>query len=74
MGWLGILLWVITNASDLIALVQTVIKLIGSLPKNQADDIKMQVSQAIKAKDKHRLRKILEDAQTVARPMDVKKD
>lgn len=60
MGWLGILLWVITHASDLVALVRIVIGLIGSFPKDKAQQVKFDVEDAIKHKDKHRLKDILE--------------
>ena len=60
MGWLGILLWVISNASDLISLIRIVIGLIGSFPKDKAKQVKFEVEDAIKKKDKHRLKDILE--------------
>ena len=60
MGWLGILLWVITHASDLVALVRIVIGLIGSFPKDKAQQVKFDVEDAIKHKDRHRLKDILE--------------
>lgn len=60
MGWVGILLWVITHASDLIALVRIVIGLIGSLPKDKAKQVKFELEDAIRHKDKHRLKDILE--------------
>ena len=60
MGWLSILFWVITHATELIGLVQAVIKLIKSLPKEKQTQVKYEIEDAIKRKDKKRLKKILE--------------
>lgn len=73
MGWLGILLWVITHASDLISLVRIVIGLIGSLPKNQADSVRAAASDAISHHDKRKLKEVLEQA-TIGVASDVKGD
>lgn len=62
MSWLAILFWVISNAPDLIALIRLVLGLIGKFPKNKAQQVKFDVEDAIKHKDKHRLKDILEKA------------
>lgn len=77
MGWVGILLWVITHASDLISLVQIVIALIGSFPKDKARQVKFDIQDAIKHHDAHRLKDVLEAAKnygTVGVTPEVKKD
>lgn len=47
MSWVGIVLWILMHAGDLIGIIQTIIDLIHTLPKGQQMNARERVSAAI---------------------------
>lgn len=64
MNWIAIVLWIITNAPDIIALVKQVIDLFQSLPKRDREQAKAEIGAAIeqakKTGDKRPVKELFE--------------
>lgn len=60
MSWLAIVLWILANAGSLISLVKQIIDLIHTLPKDEAKQARLEVSDAIKANDHNIIKGVLQ--------------
>lgn len=56
MGWLQIILWVITHAPQLISLVKQIIELFKSMPKADQMAARAELFDAIKSKDEGKVK------------------
>lgn len=60
MSWIKIVIWVLTHARDLIAIVSTITALINSLPKAQQTAAREEIGNAIHIGDKEEVKSVLE--------------
>lgn len=74
MSWIGIVLWIVTNAPELIRLIKSILDLIKTIPKEKQDQVKETLFEAIKTKDKEKVKKALETSCTVGCNSELKKD
>ena len=74
MSWIGIVLWIVTNAPELIRLVKALLDLIKTLPREKQSEVQKTIYDAIKAKDKEKLKKTLETSCTVGCNSELKKE
>ena len=57
-SFLQILFYVLTKAPELIGLVQQIMGLVAGLPKSEAQAVKADLSEAVRAGDTHRVKEI----------------
>lgn len=59
MSWLSVVLWVVTNAPKLIALVKDFIDVINNKPKDQQELAKQELRDAVRTRDVGEVSKVL---------------
>ena len=72
-GWVGIVLWIISNAPELISAIKTLLDLLKKFPRDRREQVKAELAEAIKNKDKSKIHEVLKkECSGVGCSMDVK--
>ena len=59
MSWVAIILWIAIHIPDFIKIIEAIIELIKTLPKEERESYRLMVSSAIKTKNKQHVKRCL---------------